>query len=253
MSKTHEVIAETEEQLGRRSRRSFFALLGGAAVSVGGWKWLNSRATEDDVPGPFRRALELDQKFTSNLLFSDRHLAPEFLRSRVKEIRANGDIGLDDSLEDDEWRLQVTPFGSAKPDHALTLADIRSLPKVEETIEFKCIEGWSTVTNWGGVRLRDFTENFARGSRQAGYVGLVTPDKGYYVGLDMASALHPQTLLAYEKDGQPLNDEHGAPLRLITPVKYGIKNLKRIGAITYTNTRPADYWAEQGYDYYAGL
>jgi DMSO/TMAO reductase YedYZ molybdopterin-dependent catalytic subunit len=69
----------------------------------------------------------------------------------------------------------------------------------------------------------------------------------------MASALHPQSLLAYEMNGQPLEDRHGAPLRLVIPVKYGIKNLKRIGRIEYTNSRPADYWAEQGYDYYSGL
>ena len=80
-----------------------------------------------------------------------------------------------------------------------------------------------------------------------------TPDRGYYVGLDMESALHPQTLLAYELYGAPLTWPHGAPLRLAIPVKYGVKNIKRIGAIRYTNVRPADFWAEQGYDWYAGL
>ena len=130
---------------------------------------------------------------------------------------------------------------------------VRSLPKVEQTYEFKCVEGWSVITNWTGVRLRDFTAKFAPGSEKAAYVGMMTPDEEYYVGLDMPSALHPQTLLVYEKDGKPLTSPHGAPLRLIIPVKYGIKNMKRIGSITYTNTRPPDYWAEQGYDYYAAL
>ncbi len=85
------------------------------------------------------------------------------------------------------------------------------------------------------------------------YVGMETPDGEYYVGLDMESALHPQTLLAYEMNDKPLTEEHGAPLRLIIPVKYGIKNLKRIGSINFSNQRPRDYWAEQGYDYYSGL
>jgi DMSO/TMAO reductase YedYZ molybdopterin-dependent catalytic subunit len=84
------------------------------------------------------------------------------------------------------------------------------------------------------------------------YTALETPDREYYVGLDMASALHPQTLLCYEMDGRPLTLEHGAPLRLVIPVKYGIKNLKRIGTVRFTDARPADYWAEQGYDWYAG-
>ena len=69
----------------------------------------------------------------------------------------------------------------------------------------------------------------------------------------MESMLHPQSLLAYEINGAPLSDEHGAPLRLVTPVKYGVKNLKRIGTIRYSRARPADYWAEEGYDWYIGL
>jgi len=64
--------------------------------------------------------------------------------------------------------------------------------------------------------------------------------------------MHPQTILAYEMNGKPLTPEHGAPLRLVSPLKYGIKQLKRIGAIELTNERPRDYWAEQGYDWYSG-
>ena len=75
---------------------------------------------------------------------------------------------------------------------------------------------------------------------------------GYYVGLDIESALHPQTLLCYAMDDRPLSLGHGAPLRLVIPVKYGIKNIKRIGTIRFTDERPADYWAERGYDWYAG-
>ena len=85
------------------------------------------------------------------------------------------------------------------------------------------------------------------------YVGMETPDGEYYVGLDLASAMHPQTLLCYELNGQPLPVEHGAPLRLLVPIKYGIKNLKRIGKIDFSLSRPKDYWAEQGYDWYAGF
>jgi DMSO/TMAO reductase YedYZ molybdopterin-dependent catalytic subunit len=74
-----------------------------------------------------------------------------------------------------------------------------------------------------------------------------------YVGIEREVALHRQTLLAYELNGQPLTPDHGAPLRLVTPLKYGIKQLKQIGRMAYTDTEPHDYWHEQGYDYYAGL
>ena len=152
------------------------------------------------------------------------------------------------------------------PGLLLTMADVKKLPHVEMVTEFKCIEGWSEIVYWGGARLRDFlvaypplnggrsqfdSKELASGIPR--YVGFETPDGQYYVGIEREVALHPQTLLAYEMNSQPLMPDHGAPLRLVTPLKYGIKQLKQIGRMTYTNTQPHDYWHEQGYDYYAGL
>ena len=151
------------------------------------------------------------------------------------------------------------------PGLLLTLDDIKALPRVEMTTELKCIEGWSVVVNWTGARFSDFINRFQPATGNGftpdaanqpenllPFVSLVTPDGGYYVGMDMPSILHPQTLLAYEMNGQPLTLEHGAPLRLVTPTKYGIKQIKRIGRIAFTGERPADYWAERGYDWYSG-
>jgi hypothetical protein len=148
----------------------------------------------------------------------------------------------------------------------LTMADVRRLPHAEMVTEFKCIEDWSEIVYWGGVRLRDFLEAFPPHIENASqfyasefvnsfpeYIAFETPDGRYYIGIEREVALHPQTLLAYEMNGQELTPDHGAPLRLVTPLKYGIKQIKQIGRITYTNTRPRDYWNEQGYDYYAGL
>jgi Oxidoreductase molybdopterin binding domain len=152
------------------------------------------------------------------------------------------------------------------PGLLLTMADVQNLPHVEMVTEFKCIEGWSEVVYWGGARLRDFLAAYPplNGGRNQSdskelssgipkYVGFETPDGQYYVGIEREVALYPQTLLAYELNGQPLTPDHGAPLRLATPLKYGIKQLKQIGRISYTDARPHDYWHEQGYDYYAGL
>jgi len=85
------------------------------------------------------------------------------------------------------------------------------------------------------------------------YAGMETPDKRYYVGLDMPSMMHPQTILCYEMNGKPLPMNQGYPLRLMTTVKYGIKDLKRIQTIFFSNERPRDYWYERGYDYFSGL
>jgi DMSO/TMAO reductase YedYZ molybdopterin-dependent catalytic subunit len=106
--------------------------------------------------------------------------------------------------------------------------------------------------NWAGVRVSDLVKKYGDQSRLPRYVSMSTPDSGYFVGWDIESIMHPQTLLAYEMNGKPLASEHGAPLRLASPLKYGIKQIKRIGRIEFTNERPRDYWAEQGYDWYAG-
>jgi DMSO/TMAO reductase YedYZ molybdopterin-dependent catalytic subunit len=135
--------------------------------------------------------------------------------------------------------------------------DIKALPRTEMITEFKCIEGWSTIVHWAGVRFSDFAMQYAGKVRQEDlppYVSLTTPDKKYYVGWDIQAILHPQTLLAYEMNGEPLRPEHGAPLRIASPTKYGIKQIKRIGRIEFTDERPADFWADPqyGYDWYAG-
>jgi len=243
-----------EQELSRRSRRAFLVMGVGAVAGFAGWEWLNSGHYEEgDIPPALRAALGMNEKVVRSALYGNGHLAKTYPVSAIGMIRANGNVGIDTDLDPAAWRLSVTPFGAAGPSAALTLDDIRALPRYEEIIDFKCVEGWSTVTQFAGARLSDFTAKFAPGSEKAECVGMKTPDEEYYVGLDMPSALHPQSLLAYEMNGAPLTSAHGAPLRLVTPVKYGIKNIKRIGSIEYTNKRPDDYWAERGYDWYAGL
>ena len=136
------------------------------------------------------------------------------------------------------------------PGLLLTLDHIRKLPRVEMVTQLKCIEGWSEVVHWGGARFSDFLAAYhADVARLPRYVGMDTPNGQYYVGLYKEDALHPQTLLCYEMNGQPLTREHGAPLRLVAPLKYGIKHLKQIGRINFTDEQPHDYWAENGYDW----
>jgi len=142
------------------------------------------------------------------------------------------------------------------PGLLLTMEELMKLPRVELVTEFKCIEGWSNVTHWGGVRLRDLIDAFPPekvNGREPRYVYMETPNGDYYCGYDMKAARHPQSLLVTEMGGQPLLQEHGAPLRLHMPIKYGYKQIKRIGLIAYTDQKPDDYWTKLGYDWYAGL
>lgn len=270
---------EVASAMRQMSRRSF--LWGAVAVAgaLAGRQWLITRRQEAGVIWPLRRTLEINEGLARDY-FSPSRLAPEFNRAMAREPRVNGTEGFAEDFDPSTWKLRV--FGLAdttstsvmkdatdtKDDEStstsepeaegavlFTMAQIKALPRVEMVTELKCIEGWSTVVHWAGARFADFLAKYPpvrTNDSLPEYISLETPDKGYYVGLDMASAQHPQTLLCYEMNGVPLTPEHGAPLRLVIPVKYGIKNIKRIGTIRYQTTRPADFWAEQGYDWYAG-
>ena len=142
------------------------------------------------------------------------------------------------------------------PGLLLTLDDILKLPRHELVTQFKCIEGWSQIVHWAGVRLADFLEAYPPATidgKEPRYVYMETPDGDYYTGYDLHVCRHPQTLLVTEMMGAPLTQFHGAPLRLHMPTKYGYKQIKRIGLIAYTSEKPDDYWTELGYDWYAGL
>ncbi|RYY59403.1 MAG: molybdopterin-binding oxidoreductase [Chitinophagaceae bacterium] len=248
----------TARQVNRRNFIAFAGFLGFGALAYKSWTWLNTSPVEPrGVTGgarqPLRRALEQNEKIFRNT-FSNDHLVQTYPRTMAAaNVRVNSRIGMmDRDFDVAGWTMNVT-----KKDGSvikITLDQLRALPKTEIVFDFKCVEGWDQISWWGGVKFSDFIEKFYLQDEAAmNYIGMATPDGQYYVGLERDAAMHPQTLLAYEVNGRPLPYEHGQPLRLIVPVKYGIKNLKRIGSVVFSNERPKDYWAENGYDYYSGL
>lgn len=243
----------TDQQIRRKTIKAFVAFGVASLVPVGIWKWINASAYQNNILAPLRKTLEFNEKLTAKLL-SNSHLAPTFSRSEVdKKVRFNGAVGLQEKLAE-EYKIKIE---SGEEKFEISPADLKALPKQEIVFEFKCIEGWSQIQHWGGVRFVDFMNHYKIGQKDAEnmfqYVGMETPDGKYTVGIDMPSAVHPQTILAYEMNGKPLLRKHGSPLRLIIPVKYGYKSLKRIGVIKFSDERPKDYWASYGYDYFAGL
>jgi len=243
-----------DRDMARRSRRGFIVGGAGALGGFAAWGWLRTRRRDSNLPWPLRRMLEINESFARDY-FRPRRLAPEYrLAEAVKTVRVNERLGMEDELEPAEWKLIVegADIDSDEDQVELKIDDIRKLPKHEHVTELKCIEGWSQKIHWAGARFADFAALYPPPEGYQ-YVGMETPDGEYYVGLDLPSALQPQTLLCYEMNGESLPEPHGAPLRLVIPTKYGIKNIKRIGKIFYSQERPKDYWAEQGYDWYAGF
>ncbi len=235
---------EAKRRMSAMSRRGF--LVGGAAAlsAVFGWRWMPDTAKEYLFQGAFALNEQLSQ-----ILYRPSRLAPEFSPDQITEARINGMEGLESERDAEEFLFVRTPgYSEAR---IVTLEQIKSLPRTEMITQLKCIEGWSTIVHWAGVRFSDFVAHVGL-THFTDYVALATPDEKYFVGWDMPSIMHPQTLLAYEMNGSPLTLEHGAPLRIASPTKYGIKQIKRIGSIEFTDSRPKDFWAEYGYDWYSG-
>ncbi|MBC8103384.1 MAG: molybdopterin-dependent oxidoreductase [Cytophagales bacterium] len=252
-----EAVREAEARIRRLSRRSFLWAGLATGAGVGGLVAFNKYAPESNgAKIPLRKVLGFNETVAQRLFYRPTHRAREFPRSAAEEPR-NNYKGTTPVVDLAAWRLRLSGLGDGAEDRKLTLADLRDLPRAEQTTELKCIEGWSTVVNWSGVRFVDFAKKYAPPSGTE-YVSMLSepadyPDERYYVGLHLADCLHPQTLLATHMNGTPLRVEHGAPLRLVIPHKYGIKNIKLITSIAYARERPTDYWYEQGYDWYAGL
>jgi DMSO/TMAO reductase YedYZ molybdopterin-dependent catalytic subunit len=153
----------------------------------------------------------------------------------------------------DPAQFYLTIDGEVSNSMRLSMADIQKLPLTSMVIRHVCVEGWAAIVQWGGVRLRDLVA-LVQPKSSVRYVYFKSAD-GYYESWDIASAVHPQTLMAYQKNGQSLSADNGAPIRLASPIKLGYKQSKWVTQITLTsNLLPTKgYWEDQGYEWFAGL
>ncbi|GGM00681.1 molybdopterin-dependent oxidoreductase [Pseudomonas asuensis] len=148
-----------------------------------------------------------------------------------------------------DYRLEVS--GLVQKKQPWTLEALRRLPQRSDITRLICIEGWSAIGQWGGVPLKTFLEHIGADTT-AKYVAFKCADR-YYSSIDMATALHPQTLLALDFGKTPLPPEYGYPLRLRVPTKLGFKNPKHIGELFVTNQYQGGYWEDQGYNWFSGI
>jgi DMSO/TMAO reductase YedYZ molybdopterin-dependent catalytic subunit len=148
------------------------------------------------------------------------------------------------------WRLEVD--GLVKRPLSLSLSDLAAMPRVTLRLRHYCIEGWTAVASWTGVRVSEVARA-AGADPGAGFVDFRSFDAGYWSSWDRDGALHPQSLIAIGMNGSWLTPGHGAPARLYSNLKYGYKSVKYLTEVRFVPERTGGYWEDRGYDWYASL
>jgi DMSO/TMAO reductase YedYZ molybdopterin-dependent catalytic subunit len=185
------------------------------------------------------------------VLFSPSRLAPEPPESEVTDDDDFPSYFVSDMMPfaPANWTLKVG--GLVDKPAVFTLDQLKHMPRFDQRIRHHCVEGWSAVASWQGVRVSDIAKavGLKPGAR---FVEFRSFDSGYYSSWDMPSAMHPQTILAYGMNGDDLEADHGAPLRLYSAVKLGYKNVKYLTEVNFLPVRTGGYWENQGYEWFAG-
>ncbi len=253
-----------------QSRRDFPVFGAGALAALAGTGFLLPQETLSrmgmprnmDSPGKewfLNKALRIDDD-VAEALYSGTRRVPTYTKSQITTLKNNYNGSTPDPGYISGWKLTLDGLASAL---SISL-DIRNLltrfSVHEQITRLVCVEGWSAIAWWSGLRFDDLLHVYppvsqAKWARIESSVNLDAngnPDP-YFVSIDLLTAQHPQILLATHLDGKPLTVEHRAPLRLLVPVKLGLKNIKAITRITYTKDEPLDYWAKRGYSRYDGI
>src|SRR5258708_16643709 len=253
-----------------QSRRDFLVFGTGALAALTGARFLLPQDTLSrmgmprnmDCPGKewfLNRALRIDDD-VAEALYSGTRRVPTYTKSQIPWLKNNYNGSAPDPGYISRWKLTLDGLAS-RLSISLDIRNLLTRFSVHEQItRLVCVEGWSAIAWWAGLRFEDLLRAYppmsqAKWARVESSVNLdasANPDP-YFMSVDLATARHPQTLLATHFNGQPLTVDHGAPLRLLVPVKLGLKNVKAITKITYSAEVRRDYWAERGYSHYDGI
>jgi DMSO/TMAO reductase YedYZ molybdopterin-dependent catalytic subunit len=192
--------------------------------------------------------------------FSEIDISPKF-RSNGNPPPITMDYAAGAQNQWAKWRLEVT--GLVKQPAGFSLADLKAMPARTQITRHDCVEGWSAIGKWKGVRLEEIM-NRVQPTTDAKYVVFRCMDTdsdgtNYYESVDLIDAVHPQTILAYELNDHPLPVENGAPLRLRVETQLGYKHAKYLRALEFVASfekiagGKGGYWEDQGYEWYAGI
>jgi DMSO/TMAO reductase YedYZ molybdopterin-dependent catalytic subunit len=242
------LIIDLRRELDTPSRRLFSKRI----LTLGGLAMLSGCSLSDNksVETFLTRVSRMNDR-VQGWLFDPTRLAPTYTEAEItRPFPFNAFYGEDDApkVDGSDFRLKVG--GLVQNTRAWSLPDLYALPKTEQITRHICVEGWSAIGRWGGTPFSEFLKRVGADT-SAKYVGFKCADD-YFESIDMPTALHPQTLLAFTYDGQQLPPKYGYPMKLRMPTKLGYKNPKHIMEIFVTNTYPGGYWVDQGYNWFGG-
>jgi DMSO/TMAO reductase YedYZ molybdopterin-dependent catalytic subunit len=266
-----QIIQVAPELLHRWTRRDLLAFGAGTLAALVGGVWLLPQTTlerlgiihkKENSPRKewlLNRALRLDDD-VAEALYSRNRLVPTYSKSQITPLKNNYNGATPDPGYIPEWRLTLDGLASGLSVSLNQRQLLASFHTHEQITRLVCVEGWSAIAWWAGLRFDDLLCAYppisqAKWARVESGINLDPwgNTDPYFMSIDLDTARHSQTLLATHFNGVPLTVEHGAPLRLLVPVKLGLKNVKAITRISYVAEKPKDYWAERGYSYYDGI
>jgi DMSO/TMAO reductase YedYZ molybdopterin-dependent catalytic subunit len=238
--------AMSAKEFGRKTRREVLKLT--PLVLAGGFAAMSVRERI------FDRSLGFTD-WATGVLFSRTRLAPTFSDRDVvpfDNFPYNGYDEDDPGVDLENWTLTVA--GAVRHPGEYKIEQIKNLRHISQNTRHVCVEGWDAIGSFGGARISDFLALIGADTN-ARFIEVECADD-YYESIDMASAMHPQSLLCYEMYGKPIDRGHGAPVRLQMPTKLGYKQAKYLTTLRVTSVLKPDrrgYWPDQGYDWYGGL
>jgi len=185
-------------------------------------------------------------------LFNPNTLAPTYPESAItRPFPFNAYYSEDEAPEIDAADYKLEVGGMIDNKESWTLEQLYALPQETQITRHVCVEGWSAIGKWTGVRLSEFLRRIGADTR-AKYVWFQCAE-GYSNTIDMATALHPQTQLTFKFADEILSRKYGFPMKCRMPTKLGFKNPKYITAIYVQNNDAGGYWENQGYNWFSGL
>jgi DMSO/TMAO reductase YedYZ molybdopterin-dependent catalytic subunit len=242
------ILADLRRELAMPSRRLFTQ----RALTLGGLSLLTGCSLTDD--GSVNRFLMNVSRLNDRVqawLFDPKRLAPTYTQAQLtRPFPFNAYYEINDVPDVDAGNFVLELSGLVTGKKRWTLPELYALPHEEQITRHICVEGWSAIGRWGGTPFAAFLRRIGADTN-ARFVGFKCADD-YYESIDMATALHPQTLLTFQYDGETLPAKYGFPMKLRMPTKLGYKNPKHIMEIFVTNTYPGGYWSDRGYNWFGG-